>query len=330
MNHPRDDSRWSAGRSAILGFIALGVITLLVVRPPSGLLASAFSGADRGPSLSIGRAALGASGMVRIQVRAPLELFDFPVEPAQGSGPLQYQWVKAEDSVAMTPDTALVGTTVVAPRQAGFYNLRVTSSRGRRILDSVLVAVLVPFSEKLGNTLNGYRIGTWRWERAKGDATPPPKGFIEVWERDADMPVSAHLRVSDFLTHDEQAQWPRYVVIDPRILDKVELVLDYLGVRDHRMPLDVHSGFRTPLHNRRVPRAAGDSRHQYGDAVDVALDADGDGRISYLDVLAVARAVEQVEKEHPDLVGGLGVYGNRGTAPYVHIDVRGTRSRWRG
>ncbi|MBI1809277.1 MAG: DUF882 domain-containing protein, partial [Gemmatimonadetes bacterium] len=170
----------------------------------------------------------------------------------------------------------------------------------------------------------------YRWEREHGDATPPPPGFIEVTPETAELAVSTHFRIGDFITHDGQETWPRYVALDPRILDKVELVLRYLGSRDHDMSINVNSGFRTPLHNRRVPRAASDSRHQYGDAADLAIDVDEDGRVTYLDVLAVARAVEWVERDHPDLAGGLGLYGNRGTAPYVHIDVRGQSKRWRG
>ena len=143
--------------------------------------------------------------------------------------------------------------------------------------------------------------------------------------------VSDHLQLADFITHDaQQDRWPKYLALDRRILDKVELVLDRLGARERLLTVDVHSGFRTPLHNRRVPRAASDSRHQYGDAIDLALDADQDGRVSYFDILAMARAVDLVERDHPELVGGMGVYGNRGTAPYVHIDVRGERKRWRG
>ena len=62
--------------------------------------------------------------------------------------------------------------------------------------------------------------------------------------------------------------------------------------------------------------------HCNGDhTIDLALDADQDGRVSYFDILAVARAVEVVEQEHPDLVGGMGVYGNRGSAPYVRATV---------
>jgi hypothetical protein len=77
--------------------------------------------------------------------------------------------------------------------------------------------------------------------------------------------------------------------------------------------------------------AASDSRHQYGDAADIAVDADGDGRITAHDEYLVAQAVERVEEEHPDLVGGLGLYtSGLYRTPYVHIDARGTRSRWKG
>jgi uncharacterized protein YcbK (DUF882 family) len=97
------------------------------------------------------------------------------------------------------------------------------------------------------------------------------------------------------------------------------------------MAVDVHSGFRSPSHNARVPRAASDSRHQYGDAADVTIDADGDGKITMTDELLVMLAVERVEDANPDLVGGLGLYTSRRySSPYVHIDARGKRSRWKG
>jgi uncharacterized protein YcbK (DUF882 family) len=94
---------------------------------------------------------------------------------------------------------------------------------------------------------------------------------------------------------------------------------------------DVHSGFRAPAHNAGVWGAARDSRHQYGDAADVAIDANGDGRVTETDELLVARAVDQVELEHPELVGGLGLYTSPDyQTPYVHIDARGKRMRWKG
>ena len=196
--------------------------------------------------------------------------------------------------------------------------------------------MLVPFSQKLGSTLNGYRIGTYVAERLKGRTHDHPEGFVQVDAGDVDLPLSKHLRLGDFVTHDAQDTWPRYAALNPQLLDKLELVLaeiaswrgDTAGVS---VGVDVHSGFRTPLYNRTVKRSAKDSRHQYGDAADVAIDANGDGRVTAADTRLVVKAVEAVEARHPDLIGGLGLYTSRRyRSPYVHIDARGTRARWNG
>src|SRR5581483_409357 len=126
-----------------------------------------------------------------------------------------------------------------------------------------------------------------------------PSGFLQVSEADVELPVSTHFRLGDFITHDGQAAvWPKYVALNPRVLDKVELVLAKLAQptgqpltdlsgQPAEVSFSVHSGFRTPSYNRRVRRAASDSRHQYGDAMDLAIDADGDGQITLKDELLV-------------------------------------------
>ena len=154
-------------------------------------------------------------------------------------------------------------------------------------------------------------------------------------EDQLDLPLTRHLKVRDFITHDSQTIWPRYVAIDPRLLDKIELVLRELARRRGEAAIDfkveVHSGFRTPLHNAGVEGSARDSRHLYGDAADVAIDADGDGRMTIFDAYRVETAVDWIERIHPELAGGLGVYSSRRFAtPYCHIDARGERKRWRG
>jgi uncharacterized protein YcbK (DUF882 family) len=233
---------------------------------------------------------------------------------------------------------ALGGAGLTAPAEPGFYRLALVRGAVRRIVDGVTLAVLVPFEAKRGPTLDGYRIGTFLAERLGGGAERP-LGFVKVTPEAADVPVTAHLRVGDFLTRDAQTQWPRYAAINPRVLDKVELVLAEVArmrgdsARGDSTPLglNVHSGFRTPIYNRTVPRAARDSRHQYGDAIDIAIDANGDGRLTASDTRLVAQAVDHVEEEYPDLTGGMGIYTSRRySQPYVHIDTRGTRARWRG
>ncbi len=193
----------------------------------------------------------------------------------------------------------------------------------------------MPFELKLGSSLNGYQIGRYPAEWSRNEQDERPAGFAEVHADQLDLPLTRHLKMRDFITHDSQTIWPRYVAIDPRVLDKIELVMSELARRrgEERMDFDleVHSGFRTPLHNSGVEGSARDSRHLYGDAADVAIDADGDGKLTIFDAYRVESAVDWVERMHPELAGGLGVYSSRRFAtPYCHIDARGERKRWRG
>ena len=151
------------------------------------------------------------------------------------------------------------------------------------LVDGPALSVLVPFSAKLGSTLNGYRIGTYVAERLGRGATSRHRPVSSRSARTSSIcRLTKHLRLADFVTHDDQESWPRYAALDARLLDKIELVVAEIGSlsgkgEDAQLDLDVHSGFRTPIHNRRVKRAARDSRHQYGDAADVAIDSNGDG-----------------------------------------------------
>lgn len=318
----------------LIGVLALLGAVLLILRPPHLLLASPFDREERAPSVSASPAVFGHSGEVRVQLVLPGESFQFPLEVRGDPGALSYAWVRALDSAVVTPSLPLAGAEVVAPGFPGFYRLDVEQESGHRIVDSVLVAVMVPYASKIGQSINGYRIGNYA-PGADGEPAALPRGFVEVTPETVELAVSKHLRLADFVTHDEQGdQWPKYVALDARVLDKVELVLAYVGAfrggRNNAVTVDVHSGFRTPVYNRRVPRSARDSRHQFGDAADLAIDADGDGRVTYRDGMLVALQVEQVERDYPQYVGGLGIYGNRNGVPYVHIDVRGRRARWKG
>ena len=209
---------------------------------------------------------------------------------------------------------------------------------------SFSLITMLPFSAKQRGRIGTYRMGNWPYEhrapRVSGDANPD--GFIEVTAENESTYVSDHYRLSDFLTHDQQDTWPKYLVLNEKLVDKLELVIDDLtahGVRvDH---LAIMSGFRTPEYNvQGVGRGgrARDSRHQYGDAADVFVDNDGsgrmadlnhDGRVNYRDAQVLRDAVDRVEAAHPELVGGVGVYrGNSMHGPFAHIDARGVRARW--
>jgi hypothetical protein len=201
---------------------------------------------------------------------------------------------------------------------------------------------LKPFAEKAGNYVNTYHVGRWPGERRNmPDNYENPVGFIEVTPETMDLRLSTHFTLRSFITHDQDTVWPKYVVMREELLDKLELVLATLqeqGVPTRNVV--VLSGFRTPQYNRRAAfeGAAWASRHQFGDAADLIIDADGNGRmddlnrdgvVNFRDTDVINRAVEKVEKEYPELVGGLGLYRAMGpSGPFAHIDVRGTRARW--
>jgi len=209
---------------------------------------------------------------------------------------------------------------------------------------SVALITMRDFAEKLGGKIGAYRMGFWPGERRKllSTAYANPEGFIEVTPENADTRVSEHFRLSDFLTHDQQGVWPKYLVLRAPLVDKLELVISQLEARGTPVRhMSVMSGFRTPQYNARGGETGGRSRvsrHMYGDAADVFVDNDGDGRMDDLnhdgridsrDAKVILDAVEQVERAHDDLVGGVGVYrATRSHGPFAHVDVRGSRARW--
>jgi hypothetical protein len=204
---------------------------------------------------------------------------------------------------------------------------------------------LVPLNEKQGSSWHGYRVGFWPGERVANpfrSRYPLPDGFIEVTPENEDLPLSTHFRVRDFLTHDQQGIWPKVLVIQLPLLDKLELIEQALVALGKPAALHVMSGFRTPQYNAMgvgpLGGRARDSRHMYGDAADVFEDADGDGqmddldgdhRVTVKDAQWLARVAARVEAEHPGLTGGIGIYHATGAhGPFVHIDTRGTPARW--
>lgn len=202
--------------------------------------------------------------------------------------------------------------------------------------------VMRPFAHKRGEMLGFYRLGWWpaeRWMMAANYLNPD--GFVEVTPANVDTRLSEHFRMADFLTHDQLAVWPKYLLLEERLIDKLELVLGELrdkGVDNSRVV--VLSGFRAPYYNdlRIDEGAARASRHQFGDAADIIIDADGNGRMDDLngdrrsdlrDLSPIGAAVASVERRYPELIGGLGTYAAMGpSGPFAHIDVRGTSARW--
>jgi hypothetical protein len=234
-----------------------------------------------------------------------------------------------------------------APEKSGIYKFAVELNKATKPIDDVSIVTLVPSSEKRAGRIGTYRLGSWPFEsggKPKTDRYAPPAGFIEVTRDNQDFHVSEHFRLRDFLTKDQQSVWPKYLLLDPKLIDKLELTIQELERQGVRVTnVHVMSGFRTPQYNHTGGNTAGRanlSRHMYGDASDVYVDNNrdgapdditGDGRVTVRDAERFAQAAEAVERKHGSLVGGIGVYvACCGHGPFTHIDVRGYRARWRG
>jgi hypothetical protein len=275
----------------------------------------------------------GESGQVRVIVvepGAPLPI----AETTAGGVDVEY--------VASSGDTIRPATGAPPP---GIWNVLLRARDGVRRVPDLTVLSMVPLTERRSGRIGDYLVGTWPHERGGTPKTPayaPPRGMVRVTPENLDLPVSRHFRLRHFVTKGQEDVWPKYVLLSPRLLDKLELTIDELnrsGVTVARV--GVISGFRTPNYNAGGGDTAGRgalSRHMYGDAMDWFVDNDGDGRMDDLngdgridveDARVIAAAAERVERRHPHLVGGIGVYRPTGAhSGFVHIDTRGYRARW--
>ena len=228
-----------------------------------------------------------------------------------------------------------------AEQRPGVYAVNDSVSGAR----TFALITMLPFGTKTKGRVGDYRVGWWPAERrgARSPAYVNPDGFIRVTQDNAETPVSEHFRLRDFLTHDQQDVWPKYLVLREVLVDKLELIIDDLAAHGHpNSHLVIMSGFRTPEYNAQGVGARGgrarDSRHQFGDAADIYVDndadgimddLDGDGRVTTRDIRVLLASVDRVEAAHPELIGGAGVYGGtKAHGPFLHVDVRGEAVRW--
>ncbi|HEX6632119.1 MAG TPA: D-Ala-D-Ala carboxypeptidase family metallohydrolase [Gemmatimonadaceae bacterium] len=340
------------GRPSRLGvqYLAIAAVAALAMlhfarpqRPllsePLALAAARGVDAPRTPFASIVASTVERGVRLRMRFALPGDSVAVPLALADDPAAFRYLWLRVADSSQVEATRPLArGEELVAPDEPGFYHLALDRHGDRRLVDGVVLSVLVPFSEKEGATLRGFRLGSYVGERLGGTARHAlPEGFFPVDSVALSLRVSDHLTLRDILTTPDVPSlgYPQYATLDLRLVEKLELVLrevERLSGGDAATPhLTVNSGFRPPSYNRTVRGAAPDSRHQYGDAADVRVDVNRDGRFSLAELRIVARAVSAVERAHPDLAGGLGLYtSKRYRSPYVHIDARGKAARWTG
>lgn len=226
----------------------------------------------------------------------------------------------------------------VAPAEPGSYAISVCE---RRSNESLFVNVFVMRPYDGAERVSGYRIGNYERLPLRNDpAYEMPRGLVEVTEENQDTWITPHLQLRQFLCKQESG-WPKFVVLRTALLIKLEMLIDRL--EDEGIAVDgvyVMSGYRTPWYNRAIGNTTRYSRHAYGDAADVFIDNDGDGRMDDLtgdgkvtsaDAQIIADAIEAMTDDawYAPFAGGLKVYGPRPhRGPFVHIDTRGRRARW--
>jgi len=234
---------------------------------------------------------------------------------------------------------------VAAPREPGIYGVLLQEpapdKKVKPLPYRMQVVVMRSADDAQSGVLNGYPLGTfpssgdgerWRFER--------PRGFVEINEANRNIPLTDHFRLGD-LDCKLERPYPHYAVIQTSLLVKLEGLVDVLNRRG--LPgkhMKIMSGFRTPDYNREIGNETTYSRHIAGDAADIFLDRNNDGRMDDLNrdgrvnrrdaglLLSIVEGMDE-SPEYGALVGGASAYrANASHGPFLHVDARGYPARW--
>ncbi len=227
---------------------------------------------------------------------------------------------------------------ILAPEKPGYRPHEFRSPDGRVWVAQVFV--MEPASAVVDGVLNGYRIGSPPPGHARRpELYQPPTGFIEVSEDMLALPLSPHFTLGQFLCKQE-SQYPKYVALQESLLVVLEGLLEQVRLRGYpAATFGVISGYRTPWYNKRIGNVA-NSRHVYGDAMDLFVDLDGDGRLDDMDrdgdldlqdvtVLYEIATDYMANHAQAGASGGVGRYRQTHRhGGFIHVDTRGYPARW--
>jgi Peptidase M15 len=225
-----------------------------------------------------------------------------------------------------------------APEQKGLYPLWVRdSSSGETVTLNGFVMVPMPSAATIG----GFLVGRYESRPLRGDPSyARPNGFVEVTEANRGALVAPHFTIGQFVSKQTRG-FPSYLALRERLLLKLEMLLE--EARSAGLPVStfrILSGYRTPFYNRSIGNETRYSRHVYGDAADIYVDEDrdgkmddldGDGLVTLDDARTLASVLESLSQRswYQPFEGGLGLYkANAAHGPFVHVDVRGHPARW--
>jgi hypothetical protein len=120
---------------------------------------------------------------------------------------------------------------------------------------------------------------------------------------------------------------------DKEITRKLELIKLELNSKGYKTNWIIISQKRHSFINDLLTNSSKDSWHLKGKAIDVyVFDINGDNLFNKKDISIIEQANNVVEKEHPELIGGLGDYSldknDYFTKHMIHFDTRGYRHRY--
>lgn len=227
-----------------------------------------------------------------------------------------------------------------APTIPGIYPVSLVDPAAQDTMRLNMV-VLIPFDQLKQGHLNGCYIGDYPEIPSKyADKYEPPVGFVEITEQNQNVWLTPHFQLKQFICK-QSGSFPKYAVLQERLLLKLELILETLNRRGLRcQTLAIMSGYRTPYYNKAIGNVPF-SRHIFGAAADFYIDEaplDGqmddlnhDGKIDIEDARVIFDHIEWLSQQpfYQPFEGGLAIYKKTAShGPFVHVDVRGFRARW--
>ena len=123
-----------------------------------------------------------------------------------------------------------------------------------------------------------------------------------IYHTNGDYIIDGYYQVSHFMRdrNEDAMTW-----IDYRLLDVL-----YSVQKHYQRPIEIKSGYRTPITNSKTLHSSKTSLHQYGKACDIAIDG-----IDNYELGIIARSYG---------ANGVGIYKN-----YIHLDTGNVR-HWFG
>ncbi|MCC2615697.1 D-Ala-D-Ala carboxypeptidase family metallohydrolase [Aestuariibacter halophilus] len=197
---------------------------------------------------------------------------------------------------------------------------------------------LIPAERVRNGRLGNYMIGTYPVPPKQNTAAhQPPAGFLQVSPRLVDMQITDHFSLRPFISK-QPGEFPKYLYLN----DKLLAFLEDFRAAIEQQGFDIQgfgfiSGYRTPHYNQQLDNI-NHSQHMYGNAADIYVDVDQDGRLDDLnrdgqhnasDAKFLFGLAERFMRSSPDYKGGLGLYvPTRKHTGFIHVDVRGYPARW--